>query len=79
MSPVENTNPKTQYKMKAQSVILYASLKQLTPQHQFVATNQGNVIFIRAVEFEGNFDDALDAAKPLEGESVLNSVPFSVK
>ncbi len=73
------------------SLILYSCPRQLTPLHRFVQAtrvDEGGTVrplqtgetrgstYIRIEIFEGDIDDALDAAKPFEGETVLNTIPL---
>jgi len=64
------------------SLILYGSRKKLTNAHKPVTvTREGQEIgrqpeyYVRADLFNGDIDEALDKAKPMEGELVLNTCP----
>ncbi len=72
------------------SLIVYSSPTQLSPLHRFVQSTRidehGEVrplpagehasFYVRAEVFEGDVSDALDAANPLKGETVLNTIPL---
>lgn len=64
----------------AGSIILYASLADLSADHQEIFFHRPDgvleSIFVRAVHAPGVSPlEALDIAKPLEGETFLNSIP----
>lgn len=60
------------------SLILYSAPAKLTAQHHLVSTGNGShVVFVRAESHPGNPLDALDAARPMDGETVLNAVPVA--
>lgn len=69
-----------------QSLILYGSPKKLTNAHKLVS-HIGNAIppngakaqpeyYVRMKVLNCGFEDALFHAKPMEGETVLNTVPM---
>ena len=57
------------------SIILYCSTTHQHPGGMEVFDNVGNEICIRAVFTESDILEALDEAEPLEGETVLNTIP----
>ena len=61
---------KTEIQLK--SLILYSAHSKLTRRHHRLPYTD---IFVRCEKFDGNISDALNAAKPLTGETVLNSIP----
>lgn len=62
--------------MKA--LILYGSYTRLTHSHKLVTHPKNRVEFyVRSELFDGGYPEALDKAKPLEGEIVLNTVPIN--
>lgn len=70
--------------MKSKSLILYGSPTKLTNAHKPVTV--GTVpprgqpqppYFVRAETFNGDIEVALDNAKPMEGEILLNTVPVT--
>lgn len=54
--------------------LLYSAATALTPDHYVVRAPGGALTYVRAEVFNGEIDRALDAANPLDGETVLNSV-----
>jgi len=63
--------------MQTKSLVLYSAHEQLTYRHFRLPYTD---IFVRVETYEGaTVDKALDAAKPLPGETVLNSIPAPVK
>lgn len=60
------------------SLILYSAKKRLTPAHCSVTYRDGlaRVIWIRAELYPSDVDDALSVANPMDGETVLNSIPI---
>lgn len=66
------------------SLILYGSPTKLTNAHKPVTVGtvpprgQPQIpYFVRADTFNGDIDSALEHAKPMEGETVLNTVPVN--
>jgi len=59
------------------SLILYGSKVKLTNSHKLVTgwRNQPDY-YVRVDTFNGDYPEALDKAKPMEGETVLNTVPL---
>ena len=57
------------------SLVFYSSNRQLTAAHCPVRT-ENSVVYVRAVESEWDVSTALDEAAPLEGENMLNTMPF---
>jgi hypothetical protein len=55
------------------ALILYASHKAVHPDSQPIRTGQ-SVIWIRVEEIQDTLTNALDLAKPLYGEIVLNTI-----
>lgn len=67
--------------MKIQSLILYGSATKLSKAHYRVTRRGSNrfptpFYFVRAQVFNGDVDEALEKAKPLTDEVVLNTVPL---
>jgi hypothetical protein len=62
------------------SLILYGSPKKLTNAHKLVTvhtTFKQPEYYVRADLFHGGIDAALEKAKPMTGETVLNTVEIS--
>jgi hypothetical protein len=62
------------------SLILYGSPIKLTNAHKLVTTNatfKQPAYYVRADLFHGGIDSALQKAKPMTGETVLNTVEIS--
>lgn len=64
--------------MKQKSLILYGAEQPLTNSHKLVTgwRNQPEY-YVRAETFNGDCREALDKSKPMEGETVLNTVDIS--
>jgi hypothetical protein len=62
------------------SLILYGARTKLTDAHKPVHSNNGkqSKYYVRMQQVNKNIDDALDAAKPMAGETVLNSIPIEI-
>lgn len=57
------------------TLIIYGATEKLTPAHQLVFGLQGHKQYwIRIIPTKDDIDLALDRAKPLSGETVLNTV-----
>lgn len=56
------------------TIILYGSNKQYSNAHKRVHNAGQPEYFVRMQVHPGTLDDALAAAKPLSGETVLNTV-----
>jgi len=57
--------------------ILYAAKTKLTGSHQIVRCGRAGILYVRAeVSDEPDVLSALDKAKPMEGEMVLNTAEF---
>jgi hypothetical protein len=62
---------------KLNSVVLYWATRETHQDHRRVAAEGERIGFIRAEIHRGkDISEALDAAKPGEAETVLNSVPL---
>lgn len=57
------------------SVILYRTPKT-TGHYQSIDCGDGHEIFVRTEVVDKGIDEALDAAKPREGETVINTLPL---
>lgn len=57
------------------SLILYSALIKLSTDHHPLETPHGKPIYIRMEEVPMGIAEALDTARPLEGETVLNTIP----
>jgi hypothetical protein len=60
--------------MTPASILLYSAERALTPEHQAIHAGAAT-LYIRAVATALDVGAALDAAEPLEGEIVLNTIP----
>jgi hypothetical protein len=56
------------------SLILYSSYTRVSFDAQPLETPGGGTIYIRVERVPYDIDDALDRARPIEGEIVLNTV-----
>lgn len=54
------------------SLILYSAQSKLSKRHHRLPYTN---VFIRSEKFNGDISEALDAAKPMDGETVLNTIP----
>lgn len=62
------------------SLIIYGSHTKLTNAHKPVIPQTPFAVgqyFVRTESFNGDYPEALEKAKPMEGETVLNSVPLT--
>jgi hypothetical protein len=58
------------------AILLYRANSKLTAKHYLVVSDNHLSIYIRAERVEANsLSDALDLAKPQEGETFINSIP----
>lgn len=55
------------------SVILYGSFEKLSNAHKLVAGNKQVKYFVRMDTFHGDQLEALNGAKPMDGETLLNT------
>ena len=58
------------------SLILYSAHIKLTQRHHRLPYTD---VFVRSEKFDGDVSQALDAAKPMEGETVLNTIPAKLE
>jgi len=56
----------------AKSLILYSARNKLTRSHHRLPYTD---VFVRSEKFDGDVAQALDSAKPMKGETVLNTIP----
>ena len=60
------------------SLILYGSQVKLTNSHKLVTGFNGQPdYYVRVSHFNGSHKEALDKARPMPGEVVLNTVPIA--
>lgn len=59
------------------SAILYGSPTKLTNAHKKVSGNKQPPYFVRMDTINCDFESALSKATPLDGETVLNTVPLT--
>ena len=57
--------------MTTKSLILYSAHSKLTRRHTRLPYTD---VFVRVEKFDGEINKALDKAKPLPGETVLNTI-----
>lgn len=58
------------------SIVLYGSSTKLTKAHKRVHGMKQHPYYVRMKEVDGDMGNALSKAKPLFGETVLNTVPI---
>ena len=56
------------------SLIIYGSQTKLTNVHKLVTGPKQPKYFVRVNQFNGDMTQALEKAKPMTGETVLNTV-----
>jgi hypothetical protein len=56
------------------SFILYSSTEKLSNAHRLVTGKGQPKIYVRAKVVKGDIGEALASARPLKGETVLNSI-----
>lgn len=63
-------------KDKTKSLILYGSPQKLTGAHKLASHSNQPEYYVRVDTFNGDYQEAIENADPMEGETVLNSVPI---
>ena len=60
------------------TAVLYSAKTKLSPAHQFVSCGRSGELWIRVETTNDDIDTALTKAKPMEGETVLNTVEYKM-